>query len=139
MAIVAILDSRYLTWFSKGPLCILKVMSAGLVKSEVQWRQRPLSKIRQIRQNLLGLRGLETILELSKISTIVTNFASETSHSSAPQEKPLNGEYIRETFLCLSLLEGSADKTIRRRIKAILSLEVLSYTSVEWQEMAERS
>lgn len=69
----------------------------------------------------------------------MTNFASETSHSSALQEKPLNGESIREAFLHLSLPEGSADKTIRRRIKAIVSVEVLSYTSVEWQEMAERS
>lgn len=57
----------------------------------------------------------------------------------ALQEKLLNGDYIRKAFLRFSLLEGSADKTIRRRIKAILSLEVLSYTSAKWQEMAERS
>lgn len=44
-----------------------------------------------------------------------------------------------KAFLRPSLLEGWADKTIRRRMKAILSLEVLSYTSAEWQEMAESS
>lgn len=92
-----------------------------------------------MRQNPLSFWDLETSLVPSKISTIETTFASKTSHSITPQEKPLDGEYIREAFLRLSLLEGSVDKTIRRRIKAILSLEVLSYTSAEWQEMAERS
>lgn len=76
-------------------------------------------------------------LQIQIIATMA-NFASKASHSVAVQEKQFSGEYIREAFLRLSLLEESADKTSRRRIKAIPSLEVLNYTSVEWQEMAER-
>lgn len=42
-------------------------------------------------------------------------------------------------FSVALFLKDGQIKTIKRRIKAILSLELLSYTSVELHEMAERS
>lgn len=107
---------------------------------EVQFfRQRPFSKIWQIRENPLSLRALETISEPSKISTIATNFASQLAIALLCRKNRWMVNILGRLFSVALFLKDGQIKTIKRRIKAILSLELLSYTSAELHEMAERS